>query len=105
MRIDQGEATNHNRRGRLSPIGRSSDGPDSTQGRTQMDKYDAHCEQPGCICDHTKCYKGWIDNTIGTWPCMYCRENLLTRMMNRDAAKAKGYPQPALHRIATKTST
>ena len=69
-----------------------------------MNNYDAHCEQPGCICDHTKCYKGWIDNTVGTWPCMYCRENLLTRMMNRDTAKAKGYPQPALHRIATKIS-
>jgi len=64
-----------------------------------MSNYDTHCTRSGCGCDHVNCYRGWIDNTKGTWPCMYCREELTGRLMRADQARAKGYPQEAISRI------
>ena len=61
--------------------------------------YDAHCAKTGCNCEHTTCHKGWIDNTKGTWPCMYCREDLTGRLMRAAQARDKGYPPEAISRI------
>jgi len=66
--------------------------------------YEAHCSLKGCGCDHINCYKGWIDNTAGTWPCLYCRENLTGRLMRADQARAKGYPQASISRILMDTT-
>ena len=61
--------------------------------------YDAHCAKTGCGCEHTQCYKGWINHTQGVWPCMYCREDLTGRLMRAAQAREKGYPQEAISRI------
>ncbi len=67
-------------------------------------KYDSHCGLAGCGCDHARCYKGWIDNTTGTWPCLYCREDLTSRLMRAQQARDRGYPQESISRILmTKT--
>ena len=65
--------------------------------------YDGHCGLTGCGCDHARCYKGWIDNTAGTWPCLYCRDNLTGRLMRAGQARDKGYPQAAISRILMDT--
>ena len=68
------------------------------------DQYDAHCAKPGCGCDHARCYKGWVDSdNHTTMPCMYCREETLSRLMRATQAKDRGYPQEAISRIMTKT--
>jgi hypothetical protein len=61
--------------------------------------YDAHCAKTGCQCEHTQCYKGWINHNAGVWPCMYCREDLTGRLMRAGQARDKGYPQEAISRI------
>ena len=61
--------------------------------------YDAHCAKPGCGCEHTQCYKGWVNHTAGVWPCLYCREDLTGRLMRAAQARDKGYPQEAISRI------
>ena len=67
------------------------------------DQYDAHCTRPGCGCDHARCYKGWVDNDNNTtMPCLYCREETLSRLMRAAQAKDKGYPQEAVNRIMSK---
>ena len=68
------------------------------------DRYESHCSKPRCGCEHTNCYKGWIDNTKGTWPCMYCREDLTGRLMRVAQAKDGGYPQAAISRIMMKAN-
>ncbi len=68
------------------------------------DKFDSHCTTPGCGCDHINCYRGWIDNTKGTWPCMYCRENLTGRLMRATQAHDQGYPQATISRIMQKAT-
>ena len=66
-------------------------------------QYDAHCTKPGCGCDHARCYKGWVDNDNNTtMPCLYCREETLSRLMRAAQAKEKGYPQEAVNRIMSK---
>ena len=68
--------------------------------------YDSHCAKPGCPCEHTQCYKGWVDNQAGhTRPCMYCREELTGRLMRATIARGKGYPPDAISRIMMKTTT
>ena len=79
----------------------------TTKGNTMThtyDRYESHCTRPGCGCEHTNCYKGWIDNTKGTWPCLYCRENLTGRLMRVAQAKDGGYPQAAISRIMMKAT-
>ena len=67
------------------------------------DQYDCHCTKPGCGCDHARCYKGWVDNDNNTtMPCLYCREETLSRLMRAAQAKEKGYPQEAVNRIMSK---
>ena len=67
------------------------------------DQYDAHCAKPGCGCDHACCFKGWVDNDNNTtMPCLYCREETLSRLMRAAQAKDKGYPQEAVNRIMSK---
>ena len=69
------------------------------------DQYDSHCTKPGCGCDHARCYKGWVDNDNNTtMPCLYCREETLSRLMRAAQAKDKGYPQDAINRIMSKTT-
>jgi hypothetical protein len=68
---------------------------------------DAHCRRSGCHCDHVICYRGWIDlvehrdgrdHAVAN-PCQYCRPQLHERHWKAQAAKAKGYPGEAVHRI------
>ena len=66
--------------------------------------YEAHCALKGCGCDHARCYKGWMDNTAGTWPCLYCRENLTGRLMRAQQARDRGYPQASISRIIMDTT-
>ena len=67
-------------------------------------KYDSHCTQPGCGCEHKHCYRGWVDSENNTtYPCMYCREDLTGRLMRATQAKHGGYPQAAISRIMQKT--
>lgn len=68
------------------------------------DTYDSHCQRSGCGCDHNNCYRGWVDNTKGTWPCMYCNENLTGRLMRVAQARDAGYPQEATSRIMAKAT-
>ena len=76
----------------------------TTREPIHYSKYDSHCGLAGCGCDHARCYKGWIDNTAGTWPCLYCREDLTGRLMRAQQAREKGYPQESISRILmTKT--
>lgn len=42
---------------------------------------EAHCGKSGCTCNHTACYKGWIDTETTTSPCGMCREELYTLIM------------------------
>jgi len=70
------------------------------------DQYDAHCTKPGCGCDHSRCYKGWVDSDNNTtMPCLYCREELLGRLMRATTAKDKGYPPAAISRIMMNTTS
>ena len=70
------------------------------------DQYDAHCTKPGCGCDHSRCYKGWVDTDNNTTlPCLYCREELLGRLMRATTAKDKGYPPAAISRIMMNTTS
>ena len=70
------------------------------------DQYDAHCTKPGCGCDHSRCYKGWVDTDNNTtMPCLYCREELLGRLMRATTAKDKGYPSAAISRIMMNTTS
>ena len=70
------------------------------------DQYDAHCTKPGCGCDHSRCYKGWVDTDNNTtMPCLYCREELLGRLMRATTAKDKGYPPAAISRIMMNTTS
>ena len=70
-----------------------------TRKPVKYSSYDSHCAKPGCSCEHTQCYKGWIEHSAGVWPCMYCREDLTGRLMRVAQARDKGYPQEALSRI------
>ncbi len=86
-------------------ITRDKDKPmTTTHEPIHYSKYDSHCGLAGCGCDHERCYKGWIDNTPGTWPCLYCRDNLTGRLMRADQARAKGYPQASISRILMDTT-
>jgi hypothetical protein len=69
---------------------------------------EAHCRKPGCLCQHADCYRGWRDSPLGapradTTPCERCRPDTHRRWLNREAARAKGYPPEALHRIMAGT--
>ena len=48
-----------------------------------MNRQDAHCRTPGCVCTHGGgCYRGWID-LMGeplTTPCPTCRPDLYRRV-------------------------
>jgi len=69
-------------------------------------QYDAHCTKPGCGCDHSRCYKGWVDGDNNTtMPCLYCREELLGRLMRATTAKDRGYPPAAISRIMMNTTS
>ena len=65
-----------------------------------QDQLDAHCKRGGCRCDHLECYQGWNthDETTAA-PCQYCRPSLHERLWKAQAARAKGYPTEAVHRI------
>ena len=68
------------------------------------DRYESHCAKSGCGCEHTNCYKGWVDQQYTTYPCLYCRENLTGRLMRAWQAKEGGYPQAAISRIMMKAN-
>ena len=68
------------------------------------DRYESHCAKSGCGCEHTNCYKGWVDRQYTTYPCMYCREDLTGRLMRVAQAKEGGYPQAAISRIMMKAT-
>lgn len=63
--------------------------------------YDGHCRRKDCRCDHTICYRGWVDNINGndTIPCQYCRAHLHRRWYEAARARAKHYPIEAIHSI------
>lgn len=61
--------------------------------------YESHCRRTGCVCDHTICFRGWIDTHYETTPCSYCRQDTYQRWYAREQARAKGYPLEALQRI------
>jgi len=70
-----------------------------------QDKYDSHCTRPGCGCEHINCYKGWVDSESNTtYPCLYCNENLSSRLMRATLARDGGYPQAAISRIMQKAT-
>jgi len=64
-----------------------------------LNKFDNHCTQKNCTCDHTTCYRGWLDYAGITTPCQWCRPNTHQRWLKREAARHKGYPLAALSRI------
>lgn len=61
--------------------------------------YDGHCRKPGCTCEHTYCYRGWVDTDRTTRPCGDCRADTYMRWLRREEARQKGYPDEALGRI------
>ena len=107
MRTPTGEESwennqpNHHRRDGGPPKARPNR-PNHTED--PMDKYDPHCKQPQCKCNHLDCYRGWIDTPIvstnqTTEPCPTCRPDLTRRLAKRERARAGGYPIEALYRI------
>ena len=43
---------------------------------TVADPLDAHCYREGCSCEHSRCYRGWVDSGSDTSPCRMCRPGL-----------------------------
>ena len=37
---------------------------------------ESHCGKSGCMCNHTICYRGWIDTDHASSPCGTCRDEL-----------------------------